>query len=191
MILFISKLWSFLFTKHFVNIVHYHFLIFQYARHLKLVSIKSHLAASHVASKTFFSSYKVGFSVGYKIKQELWEPLASNVWGFFSLVLTFSRGHSGINGSTTWSECGSNQNISLTFPTYCGSEPMYSSRTKNWFHTHPLLIRCILDLPCLLNLVLPGATSPNGAVTRVTPLAGITPALVPLRSWACKGIWEL
>lgn len=26
-----------------------------------------------------------------------------------------------------------------TFPTYCGSEPMYSSSTKNWFHTQPLL----------------------------------------------------
>ena len=25
----------------------------------------------------------------------------------------------------------------LTLPTYCGSDPMYSSSTKNWFHTQP------------------------------------------------------
>ncbi len=31
------------------------------------------------------------------------------------------------------------QKALLTFPTYCGSEPMYSSSTKNWFHTQPLL----------------------------------------------------
>lgn len=29
----------------------------------------------------------------------------------------------------------------LTFPTYSGSVPVYSSTTKNWFHTHPLLTR--------------------------------------------------
>lgn len=30
---------------------------------------------------------------------------------------------------------------SITFPTYWGSEPMYSSSTKNWFHTQPRLTR--------------------------------------------------
>jgi hypothetical protein len=29
----------------------------------------------------------------------------------------------------------------ITFPTYWGSEPMYSSSTKNWFHTQPRLTR--------------------------------------------------
>lgn len=29
----------------------------------------------------------------------------------------------------------------FTLPTYCGSDPMYSSNTKNWFHTQPLLTR--------------------------------------------------
>lgn len=31
--------------------------------------------------------------------------------------------------------------LSITFPTYWGSEPMYSSSTKNWFHTQPRLTR--------------------------------------------------
>lgn len=34
----------------------------------------------------------------------------------------------------------------FTFPTYWGSDPMYSSRTKNWFHTQPLLTRWADDL---------------------------------------------
>jgi len=38
----------------------------------------------------------------------------------------------------------------LTFPTYCGSDPMYSSRTKNWFHTHPLLTLWTPIIPCFL-----------------------------------------
>lgn len=35
----------------------------------------------------------------------------------------------------------------LTFPTYSGSVPVYSSTTKNWFHTHPLLTRSRDDGP--------------------------------------------
>lgn len=35
--------------------------------------------------------------------------------------------------------CSSLIKALCTFPTYCGSEPMYSSSTKNWFHTQPLL----------------------------------------------------
>lgn len=37
----------------------------------------------------------------------------------------------------------------LTLPTYCGSDPMYSSSTKNWFHTQPLLTRWNPDAPFL------------------------------------------
>lgn len=33
----------------------------------------------------------------------------------------------------------------ITFPTYWGSEPMYSSSTKNWFHTQPRLTRWKCD----------------------------------------------
>lgn len=35
----------------------------------------------------------------------------------------------------------------LTFPTYSGSVPVYSSTTKNWFHTHPLLTRSSDEAP--------------------------------------------
>lgn len=37
----------------------------------------------------------------------------------------------------------------FTLPTYCGSEPMYSSSTKNWFQTQPLLTRWNPDGPFL------------------------------------------
>lgn len=36
----------------------------------------------------------------------------------------------------------------LTFPTYSGSVPVYSSTTKNWFQTHPLLTRSSDEAPC-------------------------------------------
>ncbi|TNN28695.1 hypothetical protein EYF80_061156 [Liparis tanakae] len=80
----------------------------------------------------------------------------------------------------------------VTFPTYCGSDPMYSSRTKNWFHTHPLLIRRTLNLPCLLSRVLltDDVTFPKDAVTfpsPVPPLADISPALVLLWRRGCRG----
>lgn len=51
----------------------------------------------------------------------------------------------------------------ITFPTYCGSEPIYSSRTKNWFHTHPLFVRRVFDLQCLLSL----GPSPNFALVDI------------------------
>lgn len=38
----------------------------------------------------------------------------------------------------------------ITLPTYCGSDPMYSSRTKNWFHTQPLLTRWYPAAPFLI-----------------------------------------
>lgn len=38
----------------------------------------------------------------------------------------------------------------LTLPTYCGSDPMYSSSTKNWFHTQPLLTRWNPAAPFLI-----------------------------------------
>lgn len=38
----------------------------------------------------------------------------------------------------------------FTFPTYCGSDPMYSSSTKNWFHTQPLLTRWNPAAPFLI-----------------------------------------
>lgn len=40
----------------------------------------------------------------------------------------------------------------LTFPTQSGSVPVYSSTTKNWFHTHPLFTRSNDEGPwsCLL-----------------------------------------
>lgn len=40
----------------------------------------------------------------------------------------------------------------LTFPTYSGSVPVYSSTTKNWFQTHPLFTRSSDEGPssCLL-----------------------------------------
>lgn len=85
----------------------------------------------------------------------------------------------------------------LTFPTYCGSEPMYSSRTKNWFHTHPLLMRWALNLPCLQSLVLlcsNDATSPTDDLTlslKVFPLAEVTASWVLLWSWSSRGIWKL
>lgn len=36
----------------------------------------------------------------------------------------------------------------LTFPTYSGSVPVYSSTTKNWFQTHPLFTRSSDEGPC-------------------------------------------
>lgn len=36
---------------------------------------------------------------------------------------------------------GCQKKQAITFPTYWGSEPMYSSSTKNWFHTQPRLTR--------------------------------------------------
>lgn len=41
----------------------------------------------------------------------------------------------------------------LTLPTYWGSDPMYSSRTKNWFHTHPLLTLWMLPFSPLFPVV--------------------------------------
>lgn len=38
----------------------------------------------------------------------------------------------------------------FTLPTYCGSDPMYSSSTKNWFHTQPLLTRWNPAAPFLI-----------------------------------------
>lgn len=38
----------------------------------------------------------------------------------------------------------------LTLPTYCGSDPMYSSSTKNWFHTQPRLTRWNPAAPFLI-----------------------------------------
>lgn len=67
----------------------------------------------------------------------------------------------------------------LTFPTYCGSDPMYSSRTKNWFHTQPLLIRWALNLPCLHSLVLcsDDVSSATDVLTFLIPLVDITASL--------------
>lgn len=52
----------------------------------------------------------------------------------------------------------------LTLPTYWGSDPMYSSRTKNWFHTHPLLTLCNLPfcpLVCAVDMDLWDQLSPG------------------------------
>lgn len=38
----------------------------------------------------------------------------------------------------------------FTLPTYCGSDPMYSSSTKNWFHTQPRLTRWNPAAPFLI-----------------------------------------
>lgn len=40
---------------------------------------------------------------------------------------------------------GCQKKHAITFPTYWGSEPMYSSSTKNWFHTQPRLTRWKCD----------------------------------------------
>lgn len=100
----------------------------------------------------------------------------------------------------------------LTFPTYCGSDPMYSSSTKNWFQTHPLFTRWTPGLPCLLSLALPlgdvisacdvaplvptppliGVTSPSDVTSPIV----LTPPLwrsLPILLWgrACRGLWVL
>ncbi len=65
----------------------------------------------------------------------LWTP-HSVIPNLFSISLTLN--------------IGSENQYHLTFPTYCGSDPMYSSRTKNWFHTHPLLTLWTPIMPCFL-----------------------------------------
>lgn len=58
----------------------------------------------------------------------------------------------------------------FTLPTYCGSDPMYSSSTKNWFHTQPLLTRWNPAAPFLIGPTkllacsLPVLLRPSGGV---------------------------
>lgn len=49
--------------------------------------------------------------------------------------------HTTHNVSSPWLSSGCQKKQVITFPTYWGSEPMYSSSTKNWFHTQPRLTR--------------------------------------------------
>lgn len=59
----------------------------------------------------------------------------------------------------------------FTFPTYRGSVPVYSSTTKNWFHTHPLFTRSWDAGPCPW----PWAPEPVSALLVLTVSAGAQP----------------
>lgn len=47
----------------------------------------------------------------------------------------------------------------ITLPTYWGSDPIYSSRTKNWFHTQPRLTRWKLGCTFLSSPTMPPGCS--------------------------------